>query len=341
MKSLPQELYGDLSAWGRVWLYLGLASLAAATAMSVGFGWDVSWKHAVFLGLLSIVAAFIPDAAYSQWHDGRRIVGGILAVIALPLFAIEYSSHAGYTAGLRGSNISEARVQNTKWTDGRDEVTDHKANLKMWQAQLDKLNAENGWAATTKADGLRKELATITDRIEQEKAGTRGRKAGCGRECERLQNEANDLSKRIGTVEQVADLTERIAATMNKLSAAREGSAKTEHKDSAVDHQNKFFKKAVAVFAFGSDKAPGIVDEKIEQTVNLGMALAGTGVPALCLFVAGLYRVRRDDDAPPVRRTEPTEKSAPNGRSMIIERLVDDTTFADMLARLPERRATA
>ena len=48
-----QEMFGELSAWGRFWLYLGLITLVWAAAMSYSFGAEISLKHAMFLMCLS------------------------------------------------------------------------------------------------------------------------------------------------------------------------------------------------------------------------------------------------------------------------------------------------
>ena len=296
MKSTIKALYGDMKPWGKVWLYTGLVTLVVAAAMSVDFGWSVSIKHAAFLGCLSLVAAFLPDAARDQWNHESKAMGLVLGLIAVPLLAIEFGSHAGYTAGLRGTNITEAKVQNTRYDDTREQVADHRANLKMWQAQLAKLQADNAWAATVKADGLRGELATLRTRIEDEKKGNRGRKAGCGKECERLQDEANALENRIATVEQATDLTKRIEATQRLVDASREKAANTEHKVSTVDHQNGFYAQTVSLMRTGTIKASETTEHTMNAAINVAMAIAGTGLPALCFFVAGLYRNRREDD---------------------------------------------
>ena len=323
MKSTIKALYGDMQPWGKVWLYTGLASLVVAAAMSVDFGWSVSSKHAIFLGCLSLVAAFLPDAARDQWKNESKLMGAVLAIIAVPLLLIEFGSHAGYTAGLRGTNVSEAKVQNTKYEDTRDQVADHRANLKMWQAQLAKLQADNAWAATVKADGLRSELATLRDRIEEEKKGTRGRKAGCGKECERLQNEANALAQKIATVEQSTDLAKRIEATQRLVDTSREKAASTEHKVSTVDHQNGFYAQTVSLIRSGTIKPTEQTEHTMNAAINVAMALAGTGLPALCFFVAGLYRNRRSTHFQEPATSHQVQASPITGQAIVhtIERI--------------------
>jgi hypothetical protein len=290
---LFKEMFGELSAWGRFWLYLGLATLVCAAAMSFAFGMEISIKHALFLMCLTAIAAFLPEAAYSQWVEGRRIVSMVLGLVAIPTLMIEFYTHAGYTAGLRGSNIETAMVQNTKWTGAQEAVSEDKTNVELWKKQLATLMEQNAWAGTVKADGLRASLDSAQKAIDLE--ASRG---GCKAKCLAQMEKKADLEKRIAIAEQASDLTKRIEATQRILDNKRTAAATTEHKSSAVEHQNKFLAKSIAMVSAGSLTPTEFMSEGSQQTVNLAMALAGTGLPALALFIAGLYRNRRDDDQP-------------------------------------------
>lgn len=302
---LFRDLFSDLDEFGRFWLALGLVSLAAAAAMSCSFGWDVSVKHALFLAVLSVVAAFGPMAAEMLWSRGRKGPAIATALICVPLLGIEFFSHAGFTAGLRGSNIETATVQNTKWDGAQSAVTEDESNVRLWREQLATLLAQNAWAGTVKADGLRAQLAVAQKEIELEAA-----RGGCKSKCALRMKEKADLEQRIATVEQASDLSARIEATQRILDGKRERAATTEHASSAVDHQNKFLIKSVALFVNGSTEASDIQAMGAEQSVNLAMAIAGTGLPAFALFLAGLFRVsrRRDDDpSAPAIATSPVQ----------------------------------
>jgi hypothetical protein len=344
---LIRDMYNDLDSFGRFWFAIGLAALVAAAAMSADFGWQVSTKHAIFLAVLTVVAAFGPMAAEMLFSKGRKGPALAVAALCVPLLLIEFYSHAGYTAGLRGTNIETATVQNAKWTGAQDAVSEDKQNVALWKQQLSALLEQNAWAGTVKADGLRSELKTLESRVEEEKKGKRGRKAGCGAECERLQNAANALRARIATIEQADDLTRRIEATQRVLDNKRGVAATTEHKSSAVDHQNKFLVANVALFANGSTEASPLQALGAEQSVNLGMALAGTGLPAFALFLAGLFRSERRRDewprpsasapvAAPPRPMAPAP-AAPVGMSLATlvpqgarDKVLDVMTFADL-----------
>lgn len=324
MRQTFKQMFGTLTPWGRFWLYLGLGSLLAATAMSFDFGWGVSVKHALFLACLSVVTAFAPEAAYTQWERGRKGVALTLAALCVPLFAIEFFSHAGYTAGLRGVNVTEARVQNARYDGAQDILADERTNLAMWREQLAKLKSEQAWVATVSADGLRANLTAADEAIKQET-----KRGGCGPKCLALMKSKATLEERIALAEQRDDLTKRIEATQRILDTKTATAAKVEHKTSSVAEQNAFIIKAAAMAIEGELKASDFLAEGAQQTVNLGMALAGTGLPALALFIAGLYRregeshdieITQITEAPhtlPSRPVPPTGAAIPPSRSPV------------------------
>jgi hypothetical protein len=289
--SLVQALFGNLTATGLVWAAIGFAVLIVAALMSFDFGVNLTWKHGVSLAFLSVVAALIPEVAYKQKEEGKAIVAGVLAVVAVPLLVIEFMSHAGYAAGFRGKDITEARVQNAKWTGAQEATDEEKASLALWKKQLEALQAQAPWAATVKADSLRKEAKLLEDRVVLETEGKRGKPKGCGKECESLQNQLKEVNAKIATAEQATSLATRIEATQRVLDGKRDVASKTEHKSSTVQHQNGFFSKAFSLVKTGDmDKADSVA-EGSEIILAFAIALIGTGIPALAFFVAGLYRV--------------------------------------------------
>lgn len=289
-KALFREMFGELTAWGRFWLYLGLSTLLVAAAMSYSFGAEISTKHALFLMCLSAIAAFLPEAAYTQWEDGRKIVSVVLGVLALPVLVIEFYTHAGYTAGLRGSNIETAQVQNMRFDGAQDQAKENAALLASFKKQLADFRAKNEWVTTASADGLKKQLDVMQKEIDLEAA-----RKGCKAKCAALMKKKADVETQIATIEEGNALAGKIEGMQKVVDQKREVAGTVEHKSSAVDHQNKFLAKTVSLVTDGSLKPSEIMTESAQQTVNLMMALAGTGLPALALFIAGLYR-RQDDD---------------------------------------------
>ena len=294
MKHVLKEMFGELSAFGKFWLYVGLLTLIAAALMSFDFGWSVSWKHALFLALLSVITAFAPEAAYRQWQRGTK--GAAIAIIAVcaPLFAIEFYSHAGYTAGLRGHNLTDAKVQNVKYAGAQEAVSEDKTNLSMWQDRLQKLEAQYAWLPTVTSESLQARLASANLAIEQE-----SKRGGCGPKCLERTKERDEIASRMNLAGERADLTKKIEATKSVLAKAREKAETTEFKHSSVDHQNQFLAKAVALVTAGSLEPSELLAEGAQQSVNLAMAVSSTGPPALARLLAG-PDCRRENELPPL-----------------------------------------
>ena len=220
--SFIKAMVGDLNLTGRTWARVGFVALVVAAAMSADFGWQVSWKHGVFLACLTFVAAFGPEAAYRACQEGKYGSSGAIAIFSAFLLAIQLGVDQSYTAGIRGHNVAEAKVSNVRYDNAQDGVSESASLLKLWQKQLADLQAQAPWAATVKADALREELTTYDSKIAEEIAGGRGgRKAGCRAECERLKDARNAVAAKIAAAEQLADLKSRIDATERLVASAR------------------------------------------------------------------------------------------------------------------------
>lgn len=315
--NLIVAMVGNLTPAGKAWARVGIITLIVAAIMSFDFGYSISWKHAAFLACLTFVAAFGPDAAHKAWSENKKGSATAIALICAPLLGIEFYSHAGYSAGLRGHNLAEARVQNMNFDGAHRQVASEETNLKLLRDRLAALTDErkalldaNPWAPTVKPDGLKAELAVLKDKIEYEvKGGREGRGPGCKKFCEQLKDQAAAVEKRIGSAEKFSELAseiDKLGADLKRIQSAIDSkvarASKTEHKSSAVAHQNEFLANAVALaskFIGNSEslKPSEVISVSAEQSVNLAMALAGTGLPAFALFVAGLYR-RPDDEEP-------------------------------------------
>lgn len=303
MIKIIKELFGELETAGRLWMYVGLGTLVAAAAMSFDFGRQVSIKHAVFLGLLTIITAFAPESAYRMWTKGKHAVAIGIMVFTAPFLLIEFYSHAGYTAGLRGMNVSDSKVQNVKYQSAQDATAEDSANLKMWQTQLTELQALAPWAATVSATGLRGELEAAKKAVELE-----AKRGGCGPRCQKLMVAQADIEKRISQAERVQDLSKRIEATQRILDKKRVVATTTEYKSSAVAEQNAFLSKTVALVYNGTLETTPVLDASADQSVSIAMAFAGTALPAFTFFMAGLYRLPAAPQLPSRRNTARREE---------------------------------
>ena len=337
MKKLFKDLFGDVSAWGKLWLYLGVAALFAASWMSFMVGLKMTFAHAVFLVILSFGAAFLPVTAEFMWQQKRRVMSIMLALCSIPLLAIEFGQHAAYTAGIRGHDIETAKVQNTKWSGAQDDATKLSEQIAFWTKRRQSLIEQNGWTATVTADALRARMASLNLAIEQEAA-----RGGCKAKCLERTRERDETASRIAVLEETNGLDTRIKQANEKLIALRDKANNTEHKSSQTVHMNQFLSKAVAYFGKGELSPDASTEEGTQLTANFAMALAGTGLPALCFFSAGLFRRKEGEHTPdePVVARETVhapatippieQRFAPPPRSMAIR----TQTIADLRSSL-------
>lgn len=290
MKNAIKLMFGTLCPWGKFWLYMGLAALVAAAWMSFSVGWKMTAAHALFLAILSAVTAFLPMAAEKVWSEGRKAIALSLGLLSIPLFAIEFGQHAAYTAGIRGHDLIEARVQNTRYAGAQKTVKENEALIAMLERRLADLESRNGWSASVTADALRAKLPGLNLAIELE-----SKRGGCKQICEARTRERDEIQSRIAVLEERKDLTDRIMATKKAIEGLRTRADTVEHKSSQTEHMNAFLSKAVALVGQGTLKPSEMTEESTQLSANLAMALAGTGLPALALFIAGLYRRKEDE----------------------------------------------
>jgi len=290
-------MMGDLTQTGRIWARVGVVVLIVAAAMSWDFGSSVSLKHAAFLAALTFVAAFGPEAAYKAWEERKKGSAIAIALVCAPLLLIEFYSHAGYTAGLRGSNVETTGVQNMKFDDGRATVKDNEKKAAEYEARAAQLDKEmaalvtikvNGWTVSTRPSSPEELDGQIAAKqLEVDNEARRGR---CGPKCEARTNELAHLKSLRSKAVEIAKNNQMHAATLEAIANSRNAAANIEHRSSSVVHQNQFLAKAVALIGYQSLEPSKAIEATTEQSASIMMAIAGTGLPAFCLFVAGLYR---------------------------------------------------
>lgn len=288
MKSIIRTMFGELSPWGKFWLWLGLVSLAAAAGMSFAVGWKMTALHALFLACLSFVTAFLPEAAYRAWNEGKRGVTIALALIAVPLFAIEFGQHAAYTAGVRGVDIVTAKVQNAVYDNNQDSVAQAKRDIVSAEALIKRLS----WLPSdVTAAGMAAKIQAQKEAIRQEE-----KRGGCGPKCLALTQELAEMEKMKAGAEDLTRERERMAAAKRVLEDRKEKANATQHATSQAEMMNSFLSEAVALIGFGSLTPTAGIEKATQTSANFAVAAAGTGLPALALFIAGLYRIRGRDD---------------------------------------------
>jgi len=281
--------YDELNPFGRFFFGLGFVSLCVAAGMTFKFGWTMSVLHALGLGVLSIVASFLPEAAYRLGEDGKGALAGAIAIAALPLTAVEYFSHVGYTVGQRVENTQQAGVHNTKFEDARKSLASDEANLAMWKEHLEKLKGENPWVTSVSADGLKAQVATADEAIKQEE-----RRGGCGPICLGLMKEKAGLEERIALAAQASKLSEQIEATQRIVDGKTEVASKATFESSPVVNQTAFVAKLVGM----SLEPDAATQEGSQIGISASLAFANVLLTPICFLVAGRNRKTSEGGAP-------------------------------------------
>lgn len=327
MTAWLRKKYAAYTPSGKMWLTVGVACLVVDMMIGYLAGYSIAtFWHGVGYAALACGFAFLPDAAYEEFEGGRYISCAIMGLLCIPIGVKAYEQQLTYSAGMRSGEMQTVSVVNTKYDGAQASVSEDKANLELWQKQLATLTEQNAWAPTVKADAMRAELATLRARVDEEKNGKRGRRAGCGKECERLQNEANALEARIGIAEQASTLSKQIAATQRVLDSKREAASKAEHKTSLNVDVAKTTARLLKIATGASAQEAVRDDEVTSQLAMLGSA--GLGSLALLLlaptgiFLAGRRRRHEDGIA-----HEEKPASGATGVTNVVNRTVN--TFVD------------
>ncbi len=283
------NFWNQHTAEGKIWLTLAVGALVVDAALSYQYGITQTTWHGLGFAFLAVFFSQLPDAAMSQWERGNKVFAVVIALGAIPIGAMAFYSHIGYAAGIRVGDVQQSEVQNISFADARKSVEDNESALKMWHDRMAKLTAEQPWAATVKADGLRGDLAAAEKAIELETA-----RGGCKAKCQGLMVQKGELEKRIATAEKAADITAQIAATQRKLDEARAAAKATKFSSSTVKNQNDVAAQVWLAFA-GASAKDSISPDKVTTTyTNIVIIAVGSFsfmiMTALGFAIAGRNR---------------------------------------------------
>lgn len=308
---------------GKFWLTLGAAALVVDAAIAFQYGLSLTPLHALGFALVAIFFAFLPDAAYREYEARRWLSGTAMTLLIIPLGTVAFYSHLGYGAGVRLGDIQQTHVTNARYDDTRQSLLSDRTNIDVWRKQLSDLMEQSAWAATTKADALRAQVATAEKAIELESA-----RRGCKAKCEAKMRERDDLLERIAKVERVEDLSKRIEATQRIIDAKTEKVAGATYAVSPVVNQNEVAGQLYLTLAGAEPKAAIAPDAIVTSFANL--AIAGGGSLAFLLmapvafFLAG--RARRGlavsdkpTSAQPVSHFSSSLSPASTPRTLVVE----------------------
>lgn len=310
-----ERKYASYTPGGKLWFTLGAGALIVDVCIGMTAGWSQAtiW-HGIGFGLLAAGFAFLPDAAYEEFEARRYISAIVLGVLAIPLGIKAFEQQVTYSAGMRHSEIQLTQIVNQRHAGAQENVVETRTNLKLWQEQLAKLEAEhaaavaaNPWITTTTAEALRGQIPELDDRIAREIAGGRGgRGKGCKTECEKLKDEKARVLSQIAAIEKLdantqrrLELVNRIDATKRTVDLARKTADTAEHRDSLNLSVAKFTAQIVNIARGESPTQAVQTDEVALRYATLGSAGLGS-FALLVLAPVGLFLAgRRRRPGPP------------------------------------------
>ncbi|MFA5952292.1 MAG: hypothetical protein WC807_18645 [Hyphomicrobium sp.] len=267
----------DLAMIRKISLYCAAVTLAVACLMSFKFGWSMSLLHAFGLGLITICTALIFPYIGHQWKGGSKGFAACLAPVAALLCMVEFGTHTGYTNGVRTIETEGAGYVNANYKTKQDSVARNAKQLSDYKASLAELQAQNAWAATVSADGLRAQIVPMDLAITQETA-----RGGCGPKCLKLTQDKAAIQDKIAIAEKAEDLSRQIALFQGLVNSKETEATAAEFKSSEVVAQTNIFAKAAAWSLDPTDAQK----EGTQIGVGFAMALATTFLPAVFMLMA-------------------------------------------------------
>lgn len=259
------EIPSGLVPHFRAIAWLGFAAMIIDTMMSAAFGYTIGLVPMIGLAIVSLASGLFLVAAFFFHRIKWRIVGNVAAAVWALAFVFNCWSNMGVATSTRMGEVQQASVQQTNYSERKKAAEEAEDRLKLFGKQLEDLTAQNAWAATVSADGLRSKIQAL-----QKAEAAESRLGGCGRKCRAIQNEVVDVQGKIAVAEQRDDLTKRIDATKAVLAKARTELAGTKAGISATANQSTLYAKLIS-FDLAADPSASMVTVANEGT---GIALA-------------------------------------------------------------------
>lgn len=330
IKQFVANRYRSYTPDGKFWLTVGIGVLIVDMAIAYCAGATVTVWHGLGFAGCALAFAYLPDAAYEEFDHGRYISALFMTILCVPIGIQAYQQQLTYSAGMRTGDMQQTKAQNARYTANADGLADARTNYALWTKQLAELQSHAPWAATVKAEALRKDITMLEGRLKDEVEGKRGRKAACGKVCDEIKDQIKDASAKMAAAERMDDLTNRIDATKSMLDKSREAANKTEYKSSVIFNVASINAQLFKVLGGASAEESQKVDEVAMNYANI--ASAGLGSLALLLlapiafFLAGRRRIAGMPQEPfitalmPVREAQkpaPRPVPAPQAQSYI------------------------
>lgn len=316
----------DISMVRKAALWSGGAALVAGIGMAWEYGRQMSYLHAVSLGLLAIAAPLVFIFAEHLRRDGHKVLTGLFCFIGVGLIVSEYTVHFAYTMGHRTRDSQETGVTNAVHKQAQDGLASEKENIAMWRKHLAVLQEQAPWAATIKAESLRDQVAVAQKEIDLETA-----RGGCKAKCAQRMKDKADLEEKIGKIEQASKLTSQIEATQRMIDGKAKAAASTPFKSSKIVNQAAAFAQIATGDTVPSDEALSWV----QLVLGAMIAFITSFLASLLLYIAFYGVEGKTKVADAVSKVSPV--AGAKLRSIPIGSLSDQ--FADDFSGIARMRA--
>ena len=228
----------------------GVGLAITSLILTAQFGASISVGMMFALAVISIMASYLPAIMVEVYESGRRWPLWFGIPVALLVTVVDVTTNASTTGVYRTTDVTQATVQQTRYEDKRDAVASAKEEVALFTKLIDDLKAQNPWATSVSADGLRGEIPALEEAIRQE-----ANRGGCGPKCLALKQQMADLQNRIGIAERLDEHTKRLEAARRGLEKAIAQSETTQQGESSVATQNFRLASLVTLSRDPSDDA--------------------------------------------------------------------------------------
>lgn len=275
----------DFNTIKKVFLGIGTVGLCSSLVMTWKFGHSISVVHGFGLAAVTLAAAFVFPARKFISDQGFKGPARWLTAAGIFCIGLEFVGDLGYTFGMRDKQVVEATAQTVAYKAVHKVADDESANLALWRKQLADLEAQNAWATTVTADGLRAQLASADKAIELET-----KRGGCKAKCLALMQDKAKTEEKIAVAEKVTDLTKRIEATQRILDGKTTTAVNTSVGHSTTKAQSNAFAR-VGLLLSGNNPTESLNPDEVSLTladmfIGLLMAIGATALPTLCFYIA-------------------------------------------------------
>lgn len=293
----------DLDSFRKFFRYAAMASTVFSAGLTFWFGihqhpngW-IAFAVAGFLVVCSVGSDYLILFVREAWRQRNRGMVAFGVVGMATVCTLNLISNLGSVGWQRQTTMNEAKIQNTSAQYARDDVTDTKAQIETWTAnlaRLEKVSEESSrWSTTATPAGLAAEIANMEGDFlfKRSRQCADVTKPDSRAFCDKLAG----LRARVSTITEIESLRKRIDTNVKILSDLREKAKAEKTVVTAPDAQAGFFAGIMTASLTPTETARQWTDKGIAGLIAYGLFLA----PIIFAVFGFDGRNRRPDDVLP------------------------------------------